>query len=89
MADTPTSPGAGDPQPLPQGGEPIPAAVAKMDTKADAKGPVEARVLIAFDDHQPNDVVKLAPKALAAAIAAGRVDPTDEAVAAAKAAAKG
>lgn len=72
------------PPQVPQGGDPIPDATKAVDTKKDAKGPTEARVLVSFGDHEANDVVAFSAKDLKTHVDAGRVDPTDEAVAYAK-----
>jgi len=47
-------------------------------------GDAEARVLLAFENHQPNDVVMLTADELRAAVDAGYVDADPAAVAYAK-----
>lgn len=74
-------------EPTPQGGDPIPDALASLksvmgDVAPDAA--VEARALISFDDHEPDDLVTGSPAEIQAHMLAGRVDPHPDAVAHAK-----
>lgn len=88
MARTPTpaaSPATETQAPTaPAAAQPAPVDTAPPTTEDPPIDGVEVRVLVAFDDAEPNDVLLLAPAELRARLAAGQVDDDEEAVAYAK-----